>query len=206
MYLKSRGVSSKQVREYRLGLTPTKVNIEGHEGVYLVGNRIVIPMIDEYHRVRGFCLRSISTPGSKNSHHKIYTGDSKGYLYGIHNAVEHMYRTGSVLVVEGPFDLFAVQPYFPACVAMLTSNLSKKQREILKRYVKHIYFVPDNDPTGRDSKEQALKFLSRDFEVSVVDSKWKDLSEWRSKNKEEVEDYFSFLYSIENTCKLKSLR
>ena len=152
-------------------------------------------MRDEYGEFIGVVSRGLEASNFRYMK-TLFDESKKGFLFGIHNAIESIYKTKSVLVVEGVFDLLAVQPFFPASVAMLTSGLSSAHKDVLDRYVKKIIYVPDNDSAGQESYNNLIKFCSKRYEIIKVDYKYKDLSAWLEADKSTFSSYFTDLKNI----------
>lgn len=191
LYLKGRNVSVSQVKAYNLGFTHYGIKLD--KDTYLGKQRLTFPLINEYSKLVGVGLRVIEETDKHYRFTKLFFQDSPGYLYGINLALPHMYASKSVLVTEGVFDVLAVQPYFPASVGLLTSSLTQANLAFLKRYVKHIFYAPDNDSAGDSARDKALKYVSRDFDVTMVNIPAKDLSAWREKDPDDFSNYFNNL-------------
>lgn len=77
----------------------------------------------------------------------------------------------TVSVVEGVFDLFALEwvlpPEQPVLVS-LRATLSPQQIDFLSRFCKFVNIVYDEDPTGKRASEKALRALRK----KGVSSKW----------------------------------
>lgn len=190
-YLKNRKVIANQLKEFNIGFSGTGFS---YKGVDVYSSRLTFPMIDEYGKVIGVLSRSIKKDDTRYLK-GLFDSSKEGFLFGINTAVEEMYRTKTVLLVEGVFDLIAVRPYFKSSLAMLTSGLSFSQKDVLDRYIRTIIYVPDNDEAGQNSFENLKKFCSSRYEIVKVDYNYKDLSEWLSKDKDSFSGYFKDLSS-----------
>lgn len=194
--MKSRGIKSSQVLKYDIGLCKRAVELEGTSSTIYPG-RITVPLINAYDETLGFLLRKYKEDGREGSKYtKVNIGDLSGHLYGFKQALPEIYRTGTVLLVEGSFDLYAVEPYFPACVAMLTSRLHKDGYEQLRRYADRLIFCLDNDKTGLEQQHWLRQNPPKGFSTSIVQGRFKDPSDWRSKDKASLEEYFTELKEI----------
>jgi DNA primase len=119
--------------------------------------------------VVGFGGRSLdeSLPKYLNSpetpvYHKSRT------LYGLHAAKQTCRQTGSAFVVEGYFDLLALNCHgINNVVATLGTALSREHIRILKGYAGQVTLVFDSDEAGMKAAERSLPL----FEEEKVDAR-----------------------------------
>jgi DNA primase len=132
-------------------------------------DRIIFPIVDIHERVVGFGGRSLdeSLPKYLNSpetpaYHKSRT------LYGLHAAKQTCRQTGSAFVVEGYFDLLALNCHgINNVVATLGTALSREHIRILKGYAGQVTLVFDSDEAGMKAAERSLPL----FEEEKVDAR-----------------------------------
>jgi DNA primase len=79
-----------------------------------------------------------------------------GALLGLHQALNYIYDTEKVFVVEGPFDLLSFRKVFPNTVSSITAGLYENQYKILNFYARTIITVFDSDTAGKEAAEKAL--------------------------------------------------
>lgn len=83
---------------------------------------------------------------------------------GTNRAMQKLWDGGSVWVVEGLFDLFALEWVIPETDAVLASvraALSYAHVQFLRRFAGYVHMVYDEDETGREGNEKAIFSLNR---------------------------------------------
>jgi DNA primase len=121
-------------------------------------DRIIFPIVDIHERVVGFGGRSLdeSLPKYLNSpetpvYHKSRT------LYGLQAARQICRQTSSAFVVEGYFDLLALNCHgINNVVATLGTALSREHIRTLKGYARQVTLVFDSDEAGMKAAERSL--------------------------------------------------
>ena len=121
-------------------------------------NRLLFPISDERGRVIGFGGRLIDGEGPKY----INTPETKFYekskvLYGIDQAVRAIQRADQVLIVEGYFDVLALQQAgFPHTVATCGTALTTDHLQRIRRLTSNVLVVTDADDAGAAAAEKML--------------------------------------------------
>lgn len=171
-YLATRYVSKEDIDEYRLGYSKfVTVPEDDHEDRerFLDStwkgkkfcDKVVFPIQDAMGRVVGLSGRAVDSKLFKT----FVTAEAKYigcFFYGFYQALPEIYKTGTVYVVEGPFDCHALRIALPNTIASLTSGIYANQHDFLKCYCKKIVVVFDDDPPGREGAEKASKYLNVD--------------------------------------------
>lgn len=117
-YLKQRGVNETESEVYDLHFC---------DGGYWT-NRIIIPMYDDTETLIAYQGRDISGTDPKR-----YRTEGPRPLYA---PLRHLHSTnGPLVIVEGPFDLFAVSRAIPNVVAVLGVYPSASQIEAVKHLI-----------------------------------------------------------------------
>lgn len=169
-YLASRGVSEKEIDEYKLGYSKfLSIPEDSHEDRKRFvdetwrgkkfENKIVFPLQDAMGRVIGMSGRAVDTKLFKTfvTAEAKYTGC---YFYGLFQALQAIYESGLAYVVEGPFDCHALRKAFPNTVASMTSGIYANQHDFLLCYCKKIVTVFDDDKPGQEGAEKAANLGS----------------------------------------------
>lgn len=131
-------------------------------GRRIVGS-VVFPITSYSGSVVGFQLRSIIE--------KAYDTFSvarrpEGYFFGTSAAIESIWSTGEVWLVEGPGDQLIIERLVaPNVLALTTSSVGKLQARFLRRFVKKVNLCLDLDKAGRDGVRSFIKYLGHDFLV-----------------------------------------
>lgn len=178
-YLAARGVYEQQVYDLRLGyvpedkwppfVDPNKATEE--EAYYLdkskkgfkLKGKILFPMTNAMGTLRGLQVRSPDT--EVKDYWKFYDlhSDIDALFFGLDVAMPHIWATQEIVLVEGIFDLFPVQRIFPNAVCVGTARISDLQLKFLKRHVKYVRFMFDNDEFGEGAYNKFYREHARDF-------------------------------------------
>jgi DNA primase len=165
-YLKSRKLTEDEIREYKIGFSRVVDVVDDGSEDYAFfkdetykgrafENKITFPIYDLLGNPAGLLGRAINSKDFK-----LYlTLESKylGAFYGLPQALSHIYATGRVFTVEGPFDYFAFKRVYPNVVGTLTAELTDIQYEMLGFFAEDIVAVFDSDKAGRNATERAQK-------------------------------------------------
>lgn len=151
------GFSKKHVEEAGLAL-PRK---DGGGAYDRFRNRLMIPICDPTGQVIAFGGRVLddSLPKYLNSPETpIY---KKGaHLFGLHLATSAIRDRGSVLVVEGYFDLIALHAHgVQHTVAVLGTALTAQQITLLRRYTARALLMFDPDAAGIAAARRCVESL-----------------------------------------------
>ena len=178
-YLAARGVYEQQVYDLRLGYVPEEVwppyidpsKASEEEAYYLdkskrgfkLKGKIIFPMTNAMGSLRGLQVRSPKL--DVKDYWKFYSmsSDIDAIFFGLDIAMPHIWETQEIVLVEGIFDLFPVQRVFPNAVCVGTARISDLQLKFLKRYVKNVRFMFDNDEFGEGAYEKFYRNHIRDF-------------------------------------------
>lgn len=195
-YLKSRAITKRQSEVFQMGYSADfdiyiKDKVFREKPVHIRPRTLTFPLIDEYSHVRGFNTRNLSPDGSGGAYSKINWDALDGFIYGFFNGLEEAYKTKTVLLCEGQFDFFSIEPYFKPSGAVLTSRPSQEMLDTLARYVERIIFIHDGDKAGIRSKEYMEKYVSKRFIVNSILPNYKDLNKWRVSDKKTFKSFFS---------------
>ncbi|MDB4979227.1 MAG: primase, partial [Candidatus Peribacteria bacterium] len=175
-YLQKRGVPPEQIEEFRLGLAPdsftatydhllkagfskTEITAAGLavqkelEGKFYdrFRDRLMFPIHDPQGGIIGFGGRTLGNDDAKyvNSTDSILYHKSN-VLYGFHMAKEAMREKGSVIVVEGYFDVLACHRVgIQNVVAASGTAFTEQHAKLIKRYADTVALCLDTDPAGQ---------------------------------------------------------
>ncbi len=139
-----------------------------------LGNRLVIPVIDQFNNVVAFAGRRID--GGKEQKY-INTKETfvftKGKtFFNLNNLKKVKNEKGidCVIMVEGHLDVVSLsQSGFPHVVASMGTALTKDQARILKRYTDKVFISYDGDFAGQKAAIRGLEILKEEgLDVKVV--------------------------------------
>ena len=152
-YLAKRGITTKEIQEWGMGLVDNVQPIKKFEGYR---NWILIP-IYQNKILRNYFLRSPFGSG------KIYgTYSMKDIVFGYDHANDF---SKPLYIVEGIFDAIMLRRTGVQVIESLTNRLFEEKYNLLKPYSK-IIIVPDNDEPGLGLILDAL-VLVKDKSVKV---------------------------------------
>ena len=154
-YLRGRGVSDDQIRQFKIGIGPDRVQmpedtLDGkrfnaqYRGT--MHRKIVIPLYNTSGTLRGVLSRSWEERQFSFFYLEGWKEDA--LLFGMPNALQAIWDTRTVYLVEGAFDFFPVQRVFPNTLSPLTAKLTHTQLRFLRRWVKNVVFLFDRDEKG----------------------------------------------------------
>jgi len=196
-YLQQRGYNRACAESFRLGFAPDRwEGLAGHlaqqnqpleaarqlglirpgqqgRGDYdLFRGRLIFPILDGYGQVVAFGGRVLDdgTPKYINSPESPLYHKSR-VLYGLYQAKEPIRRQGEAIVVEGYFDLLALQNAgIEQVVATCGTALTREHARLLKRYAKRIVLLFDQDQAGQAAAIKALDgLLPEGLEVQLAE-------------------------------------
>jgi DNA primase len=92
---------------------------------------------------------------------------------GLTGSMRKLHESGVVYLVEGVFDLFALDWVVPTNAVVLASGragLTKRQADFLERYAREVHIVYDMDAAGRRAVEGHLDEDSGTFKMGLLQS------------------------------------
>ncbi|NJD68791.1 MAG: DNA primase, partial [candidate division NC10 bacterium] len=156
-HLVRRGFSKKQVEEAGLAL-PRKESGGAYDRFR---NRLMIPICDPTGQIIAFGGRVLDDALPKYLNSPETPLYRKGaHLFGLHLAAPAIRERGSVLVVEGYFDLIALHAHgMPHTVAVLGTALTAQQIALLRRHATRAFLLFDPDPAGIAAARRCVESL-----------------------------------------------
>lgn len=125
-------------------------------------------------------------------------------LYG-YDMISEDFKYGDYLVItEGLYDADAFRKIYPNTVAMLTSNITTMQAEILKTMTDKFIIAFDSDDAGESGYMKALKRLGTNIKKLPIYPGDKDLGvleEIREKDPKGYEDRYKYYTETLDECK-----
>lgn len=168
VFLQGRGVSETEIVTHNIGLADpslilpecTQDFLKWHQQFYR--DSIVFPMYSMMGEDIGMQIRSLD-PNEHTRPYKQYYSyhrDIFPYFYGLPQAIDHVYKSGYLIVVEGVFDYFAVRHVTPNVMAVLTAGVPVACKRFFNRFCTRIVAMLDMDNPGREGANR----LARDAE------------------------------------------
>lgn len=198
-YLAGRHIAEETAKKFRLGYAPEggigvssllrslKVSPQdaldvglirhGHDGGFyeLFRSRLVFPIIVPGGNVVGFSARAMPGTSEEKKVKYINSPDTAYFhkgeiLYGMAQSLGAVRRGGTVILVEGNFDLIAmVQEGFENVAAPLGSALTQRHLDAIKRVSADIVLLFDGDEGGIRAAYRAFELIiSADITVRIA--------------------------------------
>lgn len=170
----ARGASDEQIKLFRIGCVHNKLPKLDFPEHFLEwcwhGRRLVdhflLPLTNALGQVKGLQFRHVDRERSGYSDYFAY--EDEPILFGLAQAMPHVWKSESIWLVEGAFDLFPIQRVFPEVTATLTARVTAQFARLLRRITKEIWLGYDMDATGRDACARITKTFGQDFEIHDV--------------------------------------
>ncbi|QCI25850.1 DNA primase [Buchnera aphidicola] len=140
-----------------LGVIYKKNNINQYDRLY---HKIIFPIKNKYGKITGFGGRSL------NSNHPKYINSPKNIIfnksdqiYGIEK-INIQKNNTYILIVEGYFDVISLTQFnIKNVVAILGTNITKYQINILFKITNHIIFCYDGDEAGKQASWRTIQMI-----------------------------------------------
>jgi 5S rRNA maturation endonuclease (ribonuclease M5) len=131
--------------------------IKAHEDVLLIFNM--------YKNIPVGC-----TMRSKKDHAFADIGNTGGLFYGLCNLKRDFKYGDPIVIVEGPKDCETYRHVFDDknCIAIMTSNLTSAQQEVIKCLTNDIVLANDNDEAGIKAQKEFLKYNKKNFKINIL--------------------------------------
>jgi DNA primase len=172
--LSARGVSEQQIATYGLGYLNKELPDADYPQAFLkwsdggakLDDVLVLPLTNTIGTIRGVQFRYVSR--DRAGYMDFIEGKDEAVLFGLAQAMPHVWATRSVYLVEGGFDLFPVQRVFPGVVATLTARVTEPFLRILRRLVERIWLGYDADETGRRVSKRFRESHGHEFGIRTI--------------------------------------
>jgi DNA primase len=156
-YVRSRGLSERTARSFGVGY---------YQGNGFLRGRVVIPIHNEHGELLAYSGRAIDETAPK---YRLPAGFRKSHvLFNLHRAIAEGNRT--LILVEGFFDTFKIhQAGHPSVAALMGSQLSGRQTELIRTYCDEVILMLDADEAGKAATALAARDLSAIVVVKIVE-------------------------------------
>ncbi len=233
-YLESRGIDKELIETFLIGYCPkniqntltfiSKKNInikdlintgliveKGKDKYYeIMNSRITFPIF-KGNKVIGISGRAIDDKMEPKYINTIGL-QKNSTLYGLNITKNYIKSENKAIITEGYFDALSVYKIgFKNVVAIMGTNISQEQLNLLKKYCNKVLLILDQDKSGTEATiKLLLLFISNNFLVEISLFKgYKDPNELLVSNPEELKesiinaiDSFEFitnLYKLQKT-------
>lgn len=170
-----RGVTDEQISDFRIGYVDRKLPpLAGADGFLEWserGNRLrdmfVFPLTNTLGQVKGLQFRHVDRGMKGYRDYMPY--EDEPLTFGLGQAVPHIWETGTVILVEGTYDMFPVQRVMPNVIPMLTAGVSETWVRLFRRFVEEVWVAFDADNAGRRGAQSFQREHGRTFRTNIID-------------------------------------
>lgn len=169
----SRGVSDLQIEQYRFGYLDQYLPEANYPNEFIEwwgsqdrSDVYVFPLTTTQGQVRGIQIRHVER--SDKGYTDYIADREEPVLFGLGQAMPSIWSSETICLVEGVFDLCPVQRHIPYTVATLTAGVPGNLWRVLRRLVKRILLVYDDDATGLDKSFQIAREYGKSFKVDIL--------------------------------------
>ena len=175
--LNVRGVSDEQVEQFNIGYVnkklppdcPLDFTKQFHGGDKL-SHMYCFPLSNTIGQIKGFQFRPVNR--AIRGYQDYVNQHGEPILFGLGQAMPHVWETGTITVVEGVFDLFPLQRHLGSTVACLSAHIPESMIRTMGRLCKKIILGFDNDPTGRRSSIEFQREYKNKYEIVDLGAKY----------------------------------
>jgi DNA primase len=169
----ARGVSDAQILEYHIGYLNKRLPpLDGAEDFLewcwqgrKLDDMYVFPMTNALGQVKGLQFRHVDRKAKGYTDYLVDKDEPA--LVGLAQAMPHVWRTQSVWLVEGAFDMFPIQRVYPNVIPTMTAAVSTSLMRFLKRNVRDVWLGYDTDRTGYFGAREVAEQATDDFRVHI---------------------------------------
>jgi DNA primase len=159
-----RGASDEQIRDFRIGYLDKQLPVLQNAKEFLswyafnkpkLLDVFVFPLTNALGQVKGLQFRRVERRAK--GYLDYFAVKDEPVLFGLNQAMPHVWKTQTICLVEGAFDYFPVQRVFPNTVATMTSSVSTSFHRFLRRNVQEVWFCYDMDFSGKKGVREFIK-------------------------------------------------
>lgn len=160
------------------------------------GNRLLVPIQDEYGRPVGFGGRVLPSQATDRTPKYLNTSatplfNKSKILFNFNNAGREAVKRNNIVILEGYFDVIsAYEMGMPNAVALMGVALSDYQINMLKSLNCEVTLALDNDKAGRDTMLKLIPVLYENdinayvYDTSRIDGNLKDFGDFLTSGKQ----------------------
>lgn len=144
---------------------------QGGRTVDFFRHRIMFPITDPRGNIIAFSGRSLD---SEQMPKYVNTKETLLYkkgetVFGLHLARDAIKKEGSVIIMEGEFDVISAhREGIGNVVAVKGTALTPEQIELLRRYAQKLVFCFDTDPAGTSAQRRSIQLIENARIVATV--------------------------------------
>lgn len=169
-----RGVTDEQIAQFRIGYVAGQLpELQGADdflrwckGGEKLDDHFVLPLTTTTGAIRGFQFRYVNRDRKGYQNYMPYKEEA--LLFGLSQAMPHVWASESIWLVEGAFDLFPIQRHFPSVVATLTAKVPDSLVQVMRRLVQTVWVGYDMDAAGKAATRQFEREFRGEFRVCPV--------------------------------------
>jgi len=130
-----------------------------------LNDMLVFPMTNALGQVKGVQFRHLDRAAKGYTDYLL--DHDEPVLFGLAQAMPHVWQSQSIWIVEGAFDLFPIQRVYPNIIPTMTAAVSTALLRFLKRNVRNVWLGYDMDPTGWKGAKELAQHDAPDFRVHI---------------------------------------
>jgi len=136
---------------------------------------LIFPIKTAKGNLQGICVRAIK----KRFHSKFFLEkyQNSGKIAGLYTNLAFAYECKYTILVEGIFDMMAVDSCGFPVFACMTASVTRSQAFVLSRYIKYMLILFDNDEGGCRSKLSSLEENGIVYHRVYPRAAYKDIAE-----------------------------
>jgi DNA primase len=151
----------------------------------LLPGKLVFPFRNSQNELVGFEIRDQDDIKPFKSRFWIKLANNEGVFYGLDKALEEIWSSECVYLTEGVFDFHPLRRLYSNSLGVLTAHISANQLNFLRRYVKRVFTLLDNDKAGEGAFVKFQEKAEDLFEIIPIKFLAKDLGElWENYGEE----------------------
>lgn len=169
-----RGVTDEQIALYRIGHLRRQLPDLQRAGLFMewsgngrkLDDVFVLPLTNAMNQVRGFQFRYVDR--ARKGYMDFFADETEPVMFGLGQALPHAWKSGSMWIVEGGFDLFPIQRVYPEIIATLTARVPEHLVRLLRRFVDDVWIAYDMDKAGLRGTYDFIEEYGSEFRTHKV--------------------------------------
>ncbi len=164
--LYARGVTDEQIALYQIGYLNGELPEASYASDFMLWSKNGSTMTNSLGGITGFQFRCVNRDDSR--YMDFMVSEDELVIFGLHQALPHIWQTEEIFIVEGPFDLYPVQRVMPGVVATMTARITDHLVRVLRRLVRVVWLGYDADSAGQSATSRFVRKHGQDFDIRPI--------------------------------------